>query len=105
MVNYEAAAAITGLVSFVIFVLAAANYVSACEDCHVLAKKCRSYERHMKSRNNPSIDEMASMTGVVRQAYGQYKHKRFMRSVYFVAQVLAGMAVLGVLIYLVVRAV
>lgn len=105
MVNYEAAAAITALLSFSIFVVAAANYVSTCEECHILAKKCKSYERQMKSRNNPTIDELAAMKGIVQQAYGQFQHKRFMRSVFFVAQVLMGMAVLGALIFMVVRTV
>ena len=41
MVNYEATAAITALVLFVIFVQAGAMRF-ACEECHVLAKKCKN---------------------------------------------------------------
>lgn len=102
--SYEAAAAGYALLCFSIFVVAGAKYVSTCEECHVLAKKCKSYERQMKSRNNPSIDEMVAMKGIVQQAYGQFQHRRFMRSVFFVTQVLMGMSVLGALIFMIVRA-
>ena len=99
----EAAAVVAGLVSVFVFCLSSVFYVEACEKCKEYAKQCKRYEMQMRSRNNPSMQQMANMRGVVEDAYHEFRWKRWMRSFYFVMQVLAGMTVLGVLIYLAVR--
>ena len=103
MLDPTMAALVTGIVSMLIFSISAALYVDACEKCGEYAKRCKKYEMHMKSRNNPSMQEMAQLQGIAAEAISQFQWKRFMRSVYFVAQVLAAMTVLGTLIYLAIR--